>query len=396
MLQPRLQAVCVGLALAFGMAAPAWALPQTVWRAIDESRYSDAQSQLQAWLKAHPYDTEAHCTLAHVLYLQGQSSAALAEYGHVLVLAPDDPDGLLGKAQVLLALHQAAEAIPPLERALEIDAGNEAVWRTLAEAYDASGQPRMAMKTKLAAARRFPKSNWSPPEDGPTGDTLMVLARGETLTNGEAPWNAETLEYQHLLGPRAGLVASLGLTNRFAVEDATFGLGAAGQVTDRLALGLQGIYSPTHEVVPLWRLDATGRCALGAGWKIGLEGERTQYATSTGMRGALSLEKLLGSFRVSYAPALIQLGDVNAGLGQRAEIAYAYGQDDLIALSGELGPAYAFAGPQQLIAVSERGLTLSGHHWVNRAWSATYALSWNQEGNLYTRDGVTLGLTRRF
>lgn len=387
----RLPAACA-LALTLGLAAPAWAMPPDLGRAVDGGHAAAAEAKLRAWLRQHPYDAEAHCTLARALHLEGRDREALAEYDHLLALAPDDPDGLLGKGQVLLVMGQAGAAVPLLERARAVEPGNREIWRTLGEAYAQAGMAAQASATKRATHRRFPLA------DAPASghDAIALEGQAAYLTGGNAPWTSETLSWQHQFVQPAQIRASLKLTNRFSTEDATLGLIFGEMVAKRLVLGVSGDYSPTHQVVPTWDVQAYSHVALGTDWVLGLDLWPEQDAGNLAIRESAWLERRFGGFSVAYAPAAVQLGGIQAGLAHRLVLKYLQGSTDVVTLAGAIGPAYAFAGPQQVIAVSERSVSLRGLHWFNTIWGLTYGAAWTEEGALYTTTGVRLGVMRRF
>jgi YaiO family outer membrane protein len=41
-------------------------------------------------------------------------------------------------------------------------------------------------------------------------------------------------------------------------------------------------------------------------------------------------------------------------------------------------------------------IAVFGRHWLNRKWSANYAIGHTRQGDFYTRNGITLGVDYAF
>ncbi|MEL6281110.1 MAG: peptidase M48, partial [Pseudomonadota bacterium] len=100
------------------------------------------------------------CITAFIeLYESGDAEAALPAYRKSNALAPGEPLMMAGLGRVLLALDEDAstrEALAILEEARRKDPGDISMLRSLAVAYDRTGNRPMAV---LVTAERFAATN---------------------------------------------------------------------------------------------------------------------------------------------------------------------------------------------------------------------------------------------
>ncbi len=122
-----------------------------------QGRLDDAISHYQQAMKAKPGDADAHYRLANALQSQNRLDQAMLHYRDALRLKPDWllP---LNRMALILATHPSpmgrkpAEAIALARRAAELTGyRNPLILSTLAEAYAASGQIDLAVKTARTA-----------------------------------------------------------------------------------------------------------------------------------------------------------------------------------------------------------------------------------------------------
>lgn len=105
------------------LAAASWRIVQSFWESTTEGGYQRAFDRMQAALaKAmRQPNALARAVSAEVLSKQGRYEDALAEIGHAMALAPNDPDNYLSKARILNATGRAAEAEESVRWAMRLD-----------------------------------------------------------------------------------------------------------------------------------------------------------------------------------------------------------------------------------------------------------------------------------
>jgi YaiO family outer membrane protein len=49
-----------------------------------------------------------------------------------------------------------------------------------------------------------------------------------------------------------------------------------------------------------------------------------------------------------------------------------------------------------VVLADVRTIAVFGRHWLNRNWSANYAIGHTRQGDFYTRNGISLGVDYAF
>ena len=98
-----------------------------------------AMKEFNAELASDPRNGNAAYELAYLEAEAGDSAAAAEQYRQLVEMYPDFEEALVGLAGVDLASEKAAAAVPLLERAVKLRAGDEVAWWRLAQADRAVG-----------------------------------------------------------------------------------------------------------------------------------------------------------------------------------------------------------------------------------------------------------------
>ena len=96
--------------------------------AMERGNWGRADELLAQAVKVFPQDAEARYHYSEALWQRDDRAAALEQINKALQLAPDDPKILLRAAQMRIAMDQVAEATKLLDRAIDADSKNPAVW----------------------------------------------------------------------------------------------------------------------------------------------------------------------------------------------------------------------------------------------------------------------------
>jgi len=123
---------------------------------------SQAEGEYRIAVQLNPHDERALCRLADIELEHGDLEKAFEGYKQAAELAPTDIDAQLGLAKVFLLMHKPDEALPVLERVLQMEPENDLAHYQLSRVYwqkgrkeDANREVELykkykAMKQKLA------------------------------------------------------------------------------------------------------------------------------------------------------------------------------------------------------------------------------------------------------
>ncbi len=387
--KPRtLDLAVAGIAAAFG-AAPSFA----------------CDAAQEAVVAARPDDTDARDALARSCARAGRADAALAIYEELLKIDPGNVDWLLGKAQALVALQRPREALPLLERGRQIAPTYEDVWRLNATALESLDEFAHADALLADAARAFPQSGW-PAERRRAlaerrllerGTRLSIDASYEDLSGGRPAWRGATVGIERRLAARRRMYAGLHLEERFDRRDEQVALAYVDRLNDVWSYSVSGDVSPHAEVLPEWSLVLEAGRALPGGRSIGFRARHASYATVDVESLAASIEQYLDWFRVAYTLNAVKPSRIDdPSLGHALRIARDYGRDSHVTLALGYGEEAESIAPSVVHVTDIRSVSLNGVHWRSAAWGFSWEAGWYEQGDLYNRMRIRLGLEHRF
>jgi YaiO family outer membrane protein len=216
----------------------------------------------------------------------------------------------------------------------------------------------------------------------------------EHLSNGSPDWTETQLQFNHRIAPRHTVGATLTRTERFGLRDSQLGLTYTLPVQKASAITLEANASDTHRVLPQRSIGATAQVEFAPAWLLHAGLKTTSYDTATINQSVWMLERYIGNISASLAwrPAHAYGTTVHA---YEARANYYYGERDAVGVILATGREAANIGPAVAIT-SVDAAALIGRHWFDRQWAASYGISRTRQGDLYTRNGINLGLQYAF
>ncbi len=349
---------------------------------------------LEEHLAAHPGSRDARYLAARLLSFEREWQRAQMHYDALLAFAPDDPDYLLGKAQVLVWQGRPADALPPLHRLRARHPDYLDAWRlelaALADLGDAAARARVLAE----ARRRFPGEPF--PEPDVAARTSLQLGLGfDHLSRDRDPWRTVAAGFSHDLGSRRWIDGAARAARRFREHDRDLRLGAGFDPVPGWAVSLQGSAGPGNAVLPRWSLRGTVQRDLPHGWNLQLGAGASGYSTSRTRTVAGTLERYWSHWRTAYTLSAVRLGGETA-YAHRLQLQRFYGLASSISLSAAAGDEPDFVRPGVFASRQTRTLALYGRHWLGNAWGVTWAVEREQVERAFTRQGVFLGVAHRF
>ena len=339
------------------MAAPA--------RACDESQ--------QVILARNPDATDARYELARACAKAGRHEEALVEYDRLLATDAGNADWLLGKGQALMALGRPGEALPYLERARAAAPNYEDVKRAEANA-------RAALETEHAREH---------------GTRVSLAAAHEDLSGGRPSWQSLTLGVDKMLAARRHFFGGIHVEERFDEQDEQFSLGWADRAGG-WSYGISLDVAPDAEILPEWNLVAEAGHALPSDMAFSLRARHASYETVDVDSLAAGVEKYLSQLRLGYTLTAAQPSDLDWSFSHTLRLARDYGDASHVTLALGYGDEAETIAPGVVLVTDIRSVSINGLHWRNATWGFTWEAGWYEQGDLYERVRVSLGLQYRF
>jgi len=381
-------------ARAFGLAVALAGVPPAL--ACDEA--------LRAELAAAPANTDLRYELARSCTRAGRPTDALAEYEALLSIAPDNPDWLLGKGQSLTALGRPREAFAPLERARAVSPQYEDVWRANINALEVAGEPDRAAALAADARRAFPQAAW-PREKAAALERARLVERGtrlslgmsyEDLSGGRASWQALTAAVDHPLTARRRILAGVNVEERFDTQDEQFSIGLVDRMGGDWTWGVAADVASDAEILPEWNLVAEVGRTLPGDRGISLRARHASYAAVDVSSLAATIEQYFAAFRVAYALTASKPDGISARLGHTLRLARDYGDGSQATVALGYGEEAETVAPGVVQVTRNKSVSVHGVHWVVPAWGFAWEAGWHEQGDLYDRVRLRIGLEHRF
>jgi YaiO family outer membrane protein len=360
---------------------------------------------LEVSVAANPEDTDARDALARSCARAGDHAEALAQYDALLARNAANPDWLLGKSQALMALGRPREALPLLEGARRNAPDYEDLWRANVSALDQLDQFDAADALLTQAAARFPQSAW-PRERQATLRERRLLERGirlsadvsyEELSGNRSAWKGASLGVNSRLGEERHAFAGLHLEERFDARDEQVQLGYSARLGNAWSYGISGDFAPDAEVLPEWTVAADAGRALPDGWGIGFRLRHSSYLSSDVDTFSTLIDKYVDAWSIGYSLNAAKTSGIDdASFGHLLRLAREYGDSSRAALVVGFGEETETVAPGVVQVTDTKSIALAGLHWTSTAWGIAWEAGWYEQGDLYDRFRIRLGLEHRF
>ena len=358
---------------------------------------------LRASVAARPDDTDARQALARACARAGLHAESLGHYELLLARDTGNADWLLGKAQALVALGRAREALGPLESARHIAPGYEDVWRANVAALEALDEVDRAQALAIEAERVFPDSTW-PRERRLALGELLIIRRGtrvslgvshEDLSGGRPSWQAVTLDVDWRLDARRRILAGLNVEERFDTQDEQFSVALVDRVNNAWSYGLAADVAADAEVLPERNLVAEVNRALPGGRSLTLRARHASYAAVDVNALAAAFEQYAEWFRIAYTLTASRPLDLGTHYSHSLRLAHDYDHGSQLTLAFGYGEEAETVAPGVVQVTRNRSVAVHGVHWQSAVWGIAWEAGWYEQGDLYDRVRLRLGLEYR-
>lgn len=407
---------------------------------------AEIEKRIRQHLMKRSGDTDARFELARALARQNKFSAATREYTRLLKKYPDNPDYLLGMAQVKLWSGQPQEALPYLAQARQLAPGYADVWRVEIQALMALGGDVKARTIRDMARQKFPAEDWvfaqletavalpsvtsakreaeeNPVSAHATDSTstlispltvaaspipvpatpaayrqteLEVGVSHERLTGGLPAWRSRYVLGEHRKANDETFYGGLRETDRYKLIDREAHVGIGVRLTSEMRLQVEAGASSTHRILPSkygvvqFQLQPTASWTLTGGWR------RSAYDLGMTSVVHLSADRYFGNERLSYT--LYSGGPDGSGKvpSHRLQWAHYYGERSWVGISFNTGRETESLGTSNFLTSRVQGLNLAGRHRLDGNWALTWEAGRVRQGDAYTRSGARLGLRYSF
>ena len=219
----------------------------------------------------------------------------------------------------------------------------------------------------------------------------------ENLDKGLPDWSSVYLEAARTFRPRHALYGGIRQTRRFNQNDDEAYGGLYYPLGETWTAVVDGSFSTSHNVLPEYAVIGQLQKMLVRGLTVGGGVGYTQYTVDDVRRATGGIEYYWSSYRAAYTFYSSRVNDLGSAPAHRFQLNYYYTDDSSAGIAYATGREVESVGPPVGVVTSEvREWMLYGRHWFSRNWGLSWEVLDHEQGVLYRRQGVRVGLRHRF
>jgi len=230
----------------------------------------------------------------------------------------------------------------------------------------------------------------------PASEVELGYSR-ENLTNNFSDWTSTYLLGTHRFGDRKTLYGGLRQTRRFGLDDSEAHAGLYFPLGSSWSSQIEASYSPTHEVLARSSVYGQIQKSFAGGWGLGFGVRHNEYSLVSSNVVSAMAERYWGNFRGAYTLYSGRPEGASSAASHRFQLSYYYSDRNAVGLSFTDGREIENVGPPRGVVSSDvQSWGITGQHWFARSWALTYDVVQHEQGTLYRRQGLRLGVRHSF
>jgi YaiO family outer membrane protein len=379
-----LLAAASALALGLLLAAPS---PARAGDVLEEARAeaeagdtSSALALLDARLADHPEDRDAQFLRARVLAWSGDYDASRRAFDELIAPEPRNADYLLGRAQAWLWAGEPERALEDVRAARAAAPDYEALVQFERQALDA-----IAAKASAAPRRTVSRTN-----------EVAAEATWEHLDSGYDDWRTVLVRGRASLGASTSLRGSLAQVGRYDTSDTEAAIGASWSAGERFEIGADASTAGSADFLPEWTAQGYAAMRLWAATRVQAGFRHAQYRDTRNDTLSLSVEQYVSRYRFAYSLFRGDPADATRTWTHVLRLDLYYADSGSVGAQYTTGEESESDGGGGLLVSEVEGVALIGRNELGHDWTVSWALTWHDQGELYRRAGINVGVARRF
>ncbi len=219
----------------------------------------------------------------------------------------------------------------------------------------------------------------------------------ESLTNNRGDWSSIYIDAAHDFRRNHTLYGGLRETRRFGLNDTEAHAGLYYPLAENWISLIEARGSESHNVLPQYSIYGQLERRLAGGWGVGAGLRHSEYTQTYANIVTVLVDRYWGNFRGAYTLYNGRPENASSASAHRFQLNYYYAERSTVGLSYTTGREVENVGPPLGVISSDiRDWTLSGRHWFAPDWAFTYDLLTHEQGSLYRRQGLRLGIRHSF
>lgn len=343
-------------------------------------QWEAAERDYVAALNAAPGYADVWASLADVYVWSGRPAQAVAAYGKLIALKPQDPAPYVARARAYREAGQAGPARADLDKAAELNGDRQAIAKARASLQPQAPVPALAAPGAVA----------------PAGfDWQASLSGGSTRVDPLGQRWADQAFAVRRYWERGSLGVETLRTHRFDRHDTAWALDGYANLWRGAYANVRYQQAPQQRLFPhrAWRAELYQ--GVGDGWELSASSDTMLFASRADIYG-LGIGKYIGNYYLLLRHTNV-LTAASHGTGDRLLGRYYYRGDgdsyvELAQSRGRSDDTLSLVGGR----THSGGTTVSWVYYVTPHWGAKLGASYVRESGGGREKGVSAALYRRW
>lgn len=219
----------------------------------------------------------------------------------------------------------------------------------------------------------------------------------ESLTNGFPPWKSYYVDTIFRYGKEQIYYLNFLDVERSGIHDSQLSGGLFRRLNHHLSGTLELSLSSAGGILADKEIFGQIQTEIGNANIIHLGHRYRQYEYTSVNISNLTIEKYYLDYRGSYSLLKSSISGSGLQTGHVIQLNKYYNGNSTIGLSISSGKEADVDIPtQKVLRFDTRGVAIVGRHWFNKAAALSYVINIHEQGDSYTRRGLTVGIRRKF
>ena len=373
-------------------------ITDTAWKHIKSKDFKAAQNTLHQWLKSTPNDSEAQFLYARALAWDKKHDQAIVVLNKLIAKQPNNADFLLSKANVLSWQQNEKSAIKTLKIARNISPEYREIWELELKLLQKVGDNKQYQQVKNEYSLQFHTEYQDPKTKIPAAPKqkkyLLIGKTIERLDIKTDDWHTNKLEFGAKMEKHA-LNLSLENSSRFNLSDNQISTSLSRQFKKHIIVTTAFSISENNLLYPAWQSQLQAEKTINKKNVIEIKWQHKKYSADVIDGTSISFSQYLGNFLPRISINTTALNNNDFTLNYSGDLSWFFNKQDFIRLSISKGNDIEYL--QQKIKTTETNfMGIDGRWQFNKNWNAILALGHHKQGTIYKKDGIFIGLQRRF
>lgn len=219
----------------------------------------------------------------------------------------------------------------------------------------------------------------------------------DSLTDNRDNWYQSYVSFSRKKSKREVYYGTLRYVDRLTEAESEVEAGLYFPATRTGVLFAELTASSDHVILPTWRGTLEWQQAMGKSWVIHGGYRHTEYELGDLKSVIAAIDYYYGDWRVSYRGMRSELEQDNPRTVNQVDLGYYYGSfpSSLVLRYVDGEESEIIDQTLAILTTEVRSLQLIGRHELNKKWMLLFRTGKTEQGDLYDRTSVELGLLFR-